>query len=66
VLVKKEQMHHLRWKICLYTEASIPFSLLFGFFENEFLDVAVNLVLLYVVGDRRAHLGAYETRYDRR
>ena len=50
--MKKEQMHHLRWKICLYTEASIPFSLLFGLFEDELLDVAVNLILLYAAGNR--------------
>ena len=36
----------------MYTEAPIPFSLLFSLFEDELLDVAVNLVLLYVVGDR--------------
>jgi len=59
-------VRHLRWKIRLYAEAPIPFCLLFCLFEDEFLDVAVNLVLLHVVGDRRAHLGAYETRYDRR
>ena len=45
-------MRHLRWKICLYTKASIPLSLLFGLFEDKFLDVAVNLVLLYILRDR--------------
>ena len=64
--MEKEQVYRSRWKVCLYTEATIPFSFLFGLFENEFLNVAVNFVLLYVVGDRRAHLGAYETRYDGR
>ena len=50
----------------MYTEASIPFSLLFGLFENEFLDIAVNFIILRAVRDRRAHLGTHETRYDRR
>ena len=50
----------------MYAEAPIPFSLLFGLFEDEFLNVTINLILLYVVGDRGAHLGAYEARYDRR
>ena len=45
-------MHYIRGKIRLYTKAPISFSLLFGLFENELLDVAVDLVLLYVVGDR--------------
>ena len=43
---------HLRRKIRLYTEAPISLSLLFGLFENELLDVAVNLILLCAIWDR--------------
>jgi hypothetical protein len=59
-------MCDLRRKIRLYAEAPISLSLLFGLFEDELLDVAVNLVLLYAAGSRLAHLGTHETGYDRR
>ena len=45
----------------MYTEAPRSLSLLFGPFEDELLDVAVNLILLYAAGDRWAHLGTHET-----
>ena len=61
-----DSVGHLRREVRLYTEAAVSLGLLFGFSENEFLDVAVNLILLYAVGNRRSHLGTHETRDDRR
>jgi hypothetical protein len=46
----KKEIRRLRGKIRLYTEAPISLSLLFGLFENEFLNVTVDLVLLYAGG----------------
>jgi len=62
----QKRMCHLRGKISLYAEGPISLGLLFGLLENEFLDVAIDFVLLYVVGDRRTHLGTHETGHDRR
>ena len=41
-----------RREISLHAEGPVSFSLLFGLFEDQLLNVAVHLVLLHATGDR--------------